>query len=90
MYIISVFDIDISAEKFNSSTRSSTNIIDVFIPANIDGYDDTNIFHVTCALMLLFMIKLRNVQEIYLVGGTDDLTFCRIRSHDILSFPFLE
>ena len=42
----SVSDIDIFAEQVNGVVRSSTNIVDVFIPAKFARYDDTEVLSV--------------------------------------------
>ena len=58
LFNVNVSDIDTSADKYKSDVFLSTNIADVFIPARITGYDDTEV------LSVIYMFRLFSMKEV--------------------------
>ena len=86
LVIITVCDIDISIERVVNVVCSSSNIVDVFIPAKMAVYDDTKI---PCVFYTynFFLKKVRTLQACALKGNTNDLSFNWMRFHHSFSFP---
>ena len=80
----SVCDIDISSGKAKGVVCSSTNIDDVFILANIAGYDTL----VICTVYMLMMLTMKAVWKLQvctLADNTVDLEFSWQKFHHQLS-----
>ena len=86
---ISVPDIDISAKGVKGVFCSSINRVDVYIPANIAGYD-IKILYVNYVSKLVSMKEVGKLQRCSLMANTNSSTFDMLKLHRPPSFLLLE